>query len=290
MMRKAGPWILTAAAVLAVAAVLWLKPAAPRGKSAEPVALPSASELPPPLARPAAPAADSPPPPAEPAMVGEQQAAVAPPAAEVPPPSAPAQTVRLNSGMVIASVNGVAITLKDLMPVNPSVATERTMTREMFTALLDRAVRRELAAQEARTRGIELGDEQRKQLDMIRERALERDPASFTDAHDDYAAKADFEVRDFAGLMLQESLLAAAGGPPKYVTPEAVEKYYQEHKADFGELPEDPEQRRQAWEKMEIDIRNAMAGDVEAMYQRELQSMMDGLKQKADVSSFVDIP
>jgi len=207
-----------------------------------------------------------------------------------PPESPPVMAltgdvVRLNSNMTIASVNGVAITMKDLMPVNPGKYTENNMGREMFNALLNRAINRELAYQEARRKGVSLTDEQKANLEKIRQRALERDPASFTDVHDEFEAKAEFEVRDFAGLMLQESLLAASGGPPKYVSQQMVDQYLADHKTELEAIGSDEVARQ----NLEIDIRSKLAETVGDEYQQQLQQLIEDMKQQASIREYISM-
>lgn len=206
------------------------------------------------------------------------------PAPEVPPSvTATGGVARLGPATVLATVNGVGITLADLMPVDRRQLAERPLAVDMVEFLLDRAIARELTFQSARERGVTLAPEQVEQLEKIRVRALERDPASFSDAHDDFEAKAEFEVRDFAGLMLQDRLLADSGGPPKYVTPELVRRYFEEHAAEFAELPAEPVEREQAWQNIEAEIRVRLAAEVEAGHQRALDRMLGDLKSQARI-------
>jgi hypothetical protein len=197
--------------------------------------------------------------------------------------------VKLDSDMILASVNGVAITLKDLMPVNPRAKTERKMTPEMFNFLMDRAIVREVAMQAAKSKGLELSEEQKANLEKVRARALEKDPRVFSDAQDDYEAKAAFEVKDYTGLMLAESLLALSGGPPKYVTPEMVERYYAGHSVEYGELPADESARKEMWPKIDNAIRETLAGALESDYEKGLQALMDDLKKKASITRNVQL-
>ncbi|MGB7767930.1 MAG: hypothetical protein WBN22_03650, partial [Verrucomicrobiia bacterium] len=83
-------------------------------------------------------------------------------------------------------------------------------------------------------------------------------------------------------FMLQTSLMAAAGAAPN-VTPEQVEQYYQQHIDEFGALPADPQASQQAWQAIDIQIRNQLAEAVRAGYQQQLDAYMNGLKAKADI-------
>jgi hypothetical protein len=210
------------------------------------------------------------------------------PAPEVPPTQTlTGEVVRVEPATILASVNGVGITLRDLMPVSRQAPAGRSVQPEMLEFLLDRAIARELTFQAARQRGVGLTEAQQGQLEAIRGRAMERDPASFSDVHDDFEAKAEFEVRDFAGLMLQEQVLEAAGGPPRHVTPELVRAYYEQHRAELGELPAEPEKQAEAWQAMETEIRIKMAAEVDAAHQAALQKMIEELKANANINRYL---
>src|SRR5262249_35621053 len=81
----------------------------------------------------------------------------------------PAQVVRVHADQVLATVNGVAISLKDLAPLDTAQgATDQLMSPEMYEFLLNRAIDREVTIQTARAQGLELSAEQRQQLDQMR--------------------------------------------------------------------------------------------------------------------------
>lgn len=284
-MKKAGP-VIIAVAVFAAAAFYFLakRPARESAVSAPPPdetpvekILRESEKLPPPVE--------------SPSPLKAIVEVINPPEPVAPPPVQVMTTevFRINSNMILASVNGMPITLRDLMPVNPTRLTENNFSPEMYGSLLDRAINRELAMQEAKRRGVGLSDQQKADLEKIRQRALERDPNSFSDVHDDYDAKAEFEVRDFAGLMLQEALLAAAGGPPKYVTPELVQQYYEAHKDQYGELPADEAGRNEAWSQIDLQIRSDLAHQLADEYEKQLQVLREDLQRQADIKQFVTV-
>ena len=66
--------------------------------------------------------------------------------------------------------------------------------------------------------------------------------------------------------------------------PEHVVRFYQEHKADYGELPDDPVARKTAWQRIDSDIRQKLAPQLEAEYQKNLQKFIEQLKASANIS------
>lgn len=304
-MRKFVAGLAAAAALAAAVAFFLTRPTVPEpvapsapvpgavaveqpGVAVAPPEQPAAA--PPPGPGVVAPAEAPAPPPAE---TPAPQVATAPePIAEVeePLPEYTGPLMSLDTSMVLASVNGVPITLKDLMPISPTGRSDRKMTPEMFTFLVDRAVTREATLQAAKAQGLELTPEQQASLELVRQRALERDPRVFSDAQDDYEAKAAFEEKDYRGLMMAETLLAASGGPPKYVTPEMVQQHYDQNKAEYGELPADEPARQEAWLKIDEAIRNKLAPQLEAEYQKSLEALLASLKGGANVQQLVTPP
>ena len=278
--------VTVAVVVLAVAAGLWWMSSV--RKPGEPGSKPATTQQEPEPLVPGGTKVEGP----KPVGAVAKKAALKAPPVAANPVAAPSlvltgEVVKVRSDFILAGVNGVAITLKDLMPVSATAATERSMGADMFKFLLNRAIEREVAFQTAEANGVRLGEEQLQQLETIRARALEKDPNSFTDVHDDFTAKAEFDVRDFSGLMTQEALLAAAGGPPKYVTPEMVQEYYESHRSQYGELPEDPDAKQQAWQGIDVEIRNQMASQVTAEHQSGLEAMMADLVAQVQVDRFV---
>ena len=189
---------------------------------------------------------------------------------------------RLRPDQALATVNGVRITLKDLVPVRPGdAATEQKMSEETYQFLLQRAVERELTVQAARAQGIDLTDAQQQQLTKTRAARERSEPGVIAQITKD-AAQLDFEQRDSQAFMLQTALMVQAGATP-YVTEEMVQQYYQDHAAEFGELPADPSARAAAWREIDYNIRQQQTPLVQAEYQRRLTEYLDQLKAKAQI-------
>jgi hypothetical protein len=65
-------------------------------------------------------------------------------------------------------------------------------------------------------------------------------------------------------LMLQANLAEQAGVPSRHVKPEHVDQHYKRNQAKFGALPSDKGKRQAAWEKIDSDIRQELAGQVQS--------------------------
>jgi len=199
----------------------------------------------------------------------------------------PAKAVRVRSTQTLASVNGVQITLRDLVPVREGDANaEQVMSPEMYEFLLNRAIERELTVQAARAQGVELSEEQQRQLKQMQAQlqAAAKDPAVVWRPEPIDATKVEFEIRDAAGLMLQGALVAKAGLPSPYVTSELVEQYYQGHKDTYGELPTDPTQREAAWQTIDTEIRQTLSPEIQAQYQEKLRQFLVQIKASAKIT------
>jgi hypothetical protein len=198
----------------------------------------------------------------------------------------PASVVRVKPDQTLATVNGAAITLKDLVPVPAEKAgAEQILSAERYTFLLDRAVEREVTFQAASRQGVELTEAQRQRLAELRVRSEKHDPGVF-DTVQQNPANVEFEQRDAMGLLLQAALAQKAGVPSPHVTAEQVQAYYQQHQAEYGALPSDPAQRQTAWEKIEQAIRQNLSPELQAKHQERFQKFLDQLKAAAQV----DIP
>lgn len=82
-----------------------------------------------------------------------------------------ATLLRVKGGAVLATVNGTAIELKDLLPLPPEKeGTEHIVSAERYAFLLDRAVDREITLQNARAQHMDLTESQREQLAKLRAR------------------------------------------------------------------------------------------------------------------------
>lgn len=211
---------------------------------------------------------------------------------EIPPaqPGNKATTLKyvsLRPDQTLAAVNGVPITLKDLVPTGVADAgQEKTMSYDVFKSLLERAIDRELAFQAAAAEGIQLTDAQQAQLQEHR--------ASLQNPYPQYRmispaqvdpARIDFELRDAQGLMLQQALMEKVANASPLLTDAQVQQYYQEHAAEFGDLPVDPQQRAAAWEKIDLAIRQQQAPRAQAEYQMRLKEYLDKLKAQSQINA-----
>ena len=196
----------------------------------------------------------------------------------------PERVVRLKASQALASVNGVAITLKDLMPVpEEKEGADQIMSAGMYDFLFKRAVERELTFQAARAQGIELTQEQKQRLAEIRARSEEKAPEVF-DTVQQNPENTAFEQRDFTGLLLQAALAEKAGVSSPHVTPELVEAYFQQHKTEYAQMAEDPAQRSpEAWQAVDAEIRAKLAPGVQAAHDEQMRKFVEQLKASASI-------
>ena len=124
--------------------------------------------------------------------------------------SQPANVMRVRADQVLAQVNGKAIQLKDLAPLETQ-ETEKTMTPEEYESRLNRALDMELTFQAATAQGVGLSAEQMKLLDSI----AQKHEATLQDYRKQgvtwsslTAAQLEFERRLTSALMLQQNLVA----------------------------------------------------------------------------------
>ena len=191
--------------------------------------------------------------------------------------SRPPSMVTLLPSEVLATINGVPVTLKDLLPLSPGqLNTQQEIPVETYEYLLARALDRELTFAGARARGLELTESQKQSLRQIQEGLQIRETGQFYSSHED-PAKVDLTLRDFTALLLQDSLLAGRG-VPSAVSEEQVVQYYYDHKAELGELPEDPSARLQTWQRINVTIRQHLQAAVRANHQTQLRRYLDELK------------
>ena len=196
----------------------------------------------------------------------------------------PEKVVRVKPEQVLATVNGVAITLKDLVPLpKEKTGSEQMMSAEMYDFLFHRAVERELTVQAARAQGVELTEDQKKRLAEIRARSEERAPDVF-DTVQQNPENTEFEQRDLAGLLLRSSLAERAGVPSPHVTPEQVEGYFQQHRSEYAQLPVEPADRpREAWQAADAEIRMKLASAIQAAHDEQMRKFVDDLKANANI-------
>ena len=203
-----------------------------------------------------------------------------------------AKAIKLRPGQLLASINGVPITLRDLIAVNPSEATdtEHSMSEAQYNYLLERAIDRELAFQAAQQQGVTLGQDQQAQLDQIERSIRARNEAQQSgnvvarlNSTASLETEIEFEKRDAAGLLTQEALLEHSGGPPAHITEEMVKEYYQKNVSLYGPLPAAPEERDAAWHQIDAQIRTDLKYTVLQAHQDALKDNMDRLKANAAI-------
>ncbi len=180
----------------------------------------------PPVA-PSQPAAESVAPPALPPMLAPKATSPAPPPAEAVAPSqhvpepavpvAPPAIIRVRASQILATVNNVPIMLKDLMPLAPgNTSSEQPMEPDVYESRLNRAIEAELTFQAARSQNVSLTDEQQQRLQGIRDKAAADIEAYKSQGMTWTSIKPEqleFEGRMTSALLLQQNLVAKAGGP-----------------------------------------------------------------------------
>jgi hypothetical protein len=187
-----------------------------------------------------------------------------------------AAPVKIGASQKVATVNGTAITGRQLLAWRARDPVEQEMTAEMFASLRSRAIERELTFEEARGKRVELGAAQLAQLKEVRKNAEARgetDPAQL-----------DFEEADARAHMLAAVLLEKAGVSAPFATEADVKHYYEAHSGEFDELPSDPAAREVAWRKIAIDIRQTLALELQEKYQQRVREYFDQLRAGARVT------
>jgi hypothetical protein len=237
------------------------------------------------------PVAEAQPPSSEPRETPEAPPEPAAPAVPVPAPQPPRNLVvegqpcvQIGIAQVLATVNGVPITLKDLTAVTPGRGPrEVTLSPQMFEYLFKNAIDRELVFQAAAAQKIELTEAQKDQIARLKASAAGDgtgdDPVvaahlNLSGSPEDQLA---FEVRDATGRLLLASLMEKAGVPSAFVTEEQVRAYFEEHKAEYGDAPP---------QTMDLDIREKLAGPNLAAYQARAEEFLTQLQTGAEVRSF----
>jgi hypothetical protein len=198
------------------------------------------------------------------------------PAAAGPSAEQAAAAVKLGASRTVATVNGVAITGRQLLAWRSDDPAEQEMTPEMFASLKDRAIERELTFEEARRQGVDLGPAQLAQLTEVRTNAQARGETD--------PARLDFEEADARAHMLAAALLKKAGVDAPFATEADVKHYYEAHADRFSQLPQDPGARQAAWKKIEIDIRQTLALELQEQYQQRVREYYDQLRADARIA------
>jgi hypothetical protein len=187
------------------------------------------------------------------------------------------EPVGLRAAQVVATVNGAPITGKDLLPFSAAQGgAVQSMSPQMYWHLLNRAIERELAFQAARRRGVQLDEAQRRELAQVRRAAEQRSGVD--------RAALDFEARDAEGQLLLRALAAESGVPSPYATEADVERYYEAHRAGLGDLPSDPSRRGAEWQRIQLEIRRVLAGEMRVAHNQGLRRYIDQLKTSAAIT------
>lgn len=124
--------------------------------------------------------------------------------------------MRVASGRTLATVNGVRITLRHLVPLAGEGPVTRSMTPEEYQHRLDRAVETELVLQAARDRNIGLTPEQERRVAEVRARRAAEIAAARSKGLQWTSLtreQIEFEVEQTKAALLRQNLLARSGGP-----------------------------------------------------------------------------
>jgi hypothetical protein len=184
-----------------------------------------------------------------------------------------ATKIDVGASQVIATVGGEKITGRQLLPFAGREKLE--MTPLMFATLKQRAIDRAVTFREAAAKSIELGPEQRAQLEAARKNAQARgetDPAQLQLEEDDARAN-----------LLLAALTEKAGIPGPFATDADVQKYYKEHDDEFDDLPKEPKAHAAAWQKIQLEIRQTLSTELQARHQQRVREYLDGLAAAAHV-------
>jgi len=128
--------------------------------------------------------------------------------------------------VVLATVNNVEISLKDLIPIIPTSPEERTMSAADFKKQLQRAIDREVIFETARRQNFQLDEEQRRVVEKARLSAGAKGFSLPDTERPGYEAKSNFESLELLGTLMGEGLAKASGGPAKdAVSEEEYQKY-----------------------------------------------------------------
>lgn len=239
-----GKLVIALAAVAVAAGVTWFV------KSDGSHATSSAATVPAPhVVAPAAPAAP---------------AVVAVPTVSAPVAATP-KAVPVAGERVLARVNGTAITGRDLVAFGQATPGSQSMSREMYDALLERAIDRELVVQEARKQGIKLDDTRAHQLEQVRAAQAARTPGD--------EGQIEWEARDAEAHLLLDTMLAQQG-VSAIATQKDVDAYYEAHRGEFGDMPRS---------NADLDIRQTLAVQMTDAYQQNTNAFRQKLRSAASV-------
>ena len=163
----------------------------------------------------------------------------------------------------------MAITLAHLIAVEPSDSAEHLLSRDIYGALLRKAIDRELIIQTARQQNISLTEHQEQQLET-RRAEIENSGPNLVQNITKTPAAISFELRDVAALMLKISLAERAGVRSPHVTPLDL----QQLTLSFPDAAAKPE----------TELRAQLARAIREEHQRQLEHFVTACRSKADIS------
>jgi hypothetical protein len=219
-MKKQQILLVAVVAVVVVAAFILLRPRPEPAPPAPPAEAPETGATTPTPPAPAAPEPEVVTPPAPPAVEEPAPPEVAPePVAphEHKPLAPPSAAIRVQANQILATINNIPVTLKDLVPLTPGdTSSESEMEPDVFQSRLNRAIEAELTFQAARSRGVNLSAEQQDRLQQIADRA-QATVQQYREQGLQWTSvtpqQIEFEQRMVSALLYQQNLVALAGGP-----------------------------------------------------------------------------
>jgi hypothetical protein len=126
----------------------------------------------------------------------------------------------VRSDLVLARVNNMKITLKNLVPIHQSEVVEETMAATNFQALLQRAIDREVIMHTARMRNVQLDEDQRRIVEKARLSAGAKGFSLPDEERPAYEARSNFESVDLLATLFAEGIAKQSGAPEKDEVPE----------------------------------------------------------------------
>jgi hypothetical protein len=194
------------------------------------------------------------------------------------PPAGDKLPLKINPDTILGLVNGHALTAAEVLPPG---SFKQPVSLDVCQYFLQRAVDRELILQTAKAQGRALDASQRQQMTDFQTTREQHGPGLVRDLNGG-AGEISFEMRDAEAFMLQTSLMEKLGASPN-VTSQQVQAYYREHASQFGELPADESGRKEAWSKIDYQIRQLLASSVRSDFQQKLADYMKNLKTAANI-------
>jgi hypothetical protein len=187
-------------------------------------------------------------------------------------------SLKISPETVMALVNGRALAAADVLPPG---SFNDPISLHAYKYFLQRAIDRELILQTAKAQGVALDGSQRQQMLDFETTREQHGPGLVRDLNGG-ADEVSFEMRDTEAFMLQASLMEKSGASPN-VTAQQVLSYYQQHAAEFGELPADELARQEVWNNIDYQIRQTLANSVRSTFQTKLADYMKRLQAGANI-------